>query len=274
MFIVGQTYRRRDEIHGRFGGQQQGGISTPKNAPYVFLFTGDGGESFGYEDGWAEGGVFRYTGEGQVGDMQFAAGNQAIRDHAAEGKELLLFQALGKGKPVRFVGQFACEDWVMETRPDRDGRERQAIVFLLRSLDTTEETPEELSAHRQEAEAADLDELRRRAYAAATPRSTPKAVRATQTVYQRAEAVRVYVLERAKGTCECCGKAAPFMRRAGGPYLEPHHTRRVSDGGPDHPRWVGAICPNCHREIHLGEGGVEKNRRLEAYLGTVESSTE
>jgi hypothetical protein len=24
MFIIGQTYRRRDDIHGKFGGQQQG----------------------------------------------------------------------------------------------------------------------------------------------------------------------------------------------------------------------------------------------------------
>src|ERR1700746_1774493 len=23
--------------------------------------------------------------------------------------------------------------------------------------------------------------------------------------------------------------------------------RRLSDGGPDHPRWVVAVCPNCHR---------------------------
>jgi hypothetical protein len=28
---------------------------------------------------------------------------------------------------------------------------------------------------------------------------------------------------------------------------------------PDHPDAVAAICPNCHREIHFGVGGLEKN---------------
>jgi hypothetical protein len=38
-FQKGVTYSRRSDIHDRFGGQQQGGISTPKGFPYVFLFT-------------------------------------------------------------------------------------------------------------------------------------------------------------------------------------------------------------------------------------------
>ncbi len=53
MFEVGRTYDRRSEIHGPYGGQQQGGISTPKNQPLVFLFTGESGEQYGYKDGWA-----------------------------------------------------------------------------------------------------------------------------------------------------------------------------------------------------------------------------
>lgn len=57
----------------------------------MFLFTDDSGEAFGYRDGWDISGVFRYTGEGQLGDMAFTGGNQAVRDHAAEGKDLLLF---------------------------------------------------------------------------------------------------------------------------------------------------------------------------------------
>ena len=51
MFIVGRDYSRRADIHGGFGGQTQGGISTPRNAPYVFLFTGKSGGQYGYEDG-------------------------------------------------------------------------------------------------------------------------------------------------------------------------------------------------------------------------------
>lgn len=66
MFVQGQMYRRRD-IHAGFGGQQQGGISTPRKFPLVLLFTGDSGEQYGYSDGWSAEGIFLYTGEGQRG---------------------------------------------------------------------------------------------------------------------------------------------------------------------------------------------------------------
>ena len=45
MFEVGRVYNRRLEIHEPYGGQQQGGISTPRNCPIMFLFTGESGES-------------------------------------------------------------------------------------------------------------------------------------------------------------------------------------------------------------------------------------
>src|SRR4051794_38411784 len=93
-------------------------------------------------------------------------------------------------------------------------------------------------------------------------------------IYERSRAVRAYVLARARGICECCQKPAPFKRKNGALYLEPHHTRRVSDGGPDHPRWVGAVCPNCHQEVHHGENGAAVNQGLETYLGTVEPNAE
>jgi 5-methylcytosine-specific restriction protein A len=70
MFVPGQIYRRRD-LHHQFGGQQQGGISTPSRFPIILLFTGDSGARYGYHDGWQADGLFLYTGEGQRGDMHF-----------------------------------------------------------------------------------------------------------------------------------------------------------------------------------------------------------
>jgi len=93
-YEVGRTYNRRRDIHGRFGGQRQGGICTPKDYPVVIAFTGTSGRQHGYADGWAADGVYRYFGEGQSGDMSWKGGNLAIRDHAANGEDLLLFQTL------------------------------------------------------------------------------------------------------------------------------------------------------------------------------------
>jgi 5-methylcytosine-specific restriction enzyme A len=47
--------------------------------------------------------------------------------------------------------------------------------------------------------------------------------------------------------------------------------RRLSDGGPDDPRWVAAICPNCHREAHYGENGEELNQQLLERLEIIET---
>lgn len=46
-FMPGTNYNRVDEIHSLYGGQRQGGISTPAKYPLIFIFTGDSGEKFG-----------------------------------------------------------------------------------------------------------------------------------------------------------------------------------------------------------------------------------
>lgn len=261
-FEVGGVYHRRNDIHARFGGQRQGGISTPSGVPYILLFTGESGEQYGYKDGWNEDGVYLYTGEGQVGDMQFVRGNRAIRTHLADGKDLLMFENLGKGKGVRFIGNFACASWETRRGKDVNGDEREVIVFhLIRQ----EESEVDASAAPARSDVS-LEELRRRAMRSSSTPAEKDTKLTRRRYYERSEDVRAYVLARANGTCESCGKPAPFVRHDGSPYLEPHHTRRVSDGGPDHPRWVGGICPTCHKEIHYGANGQELNRRLQQRL--------
>jgi 5-methylcytosine-specific restriction protein A len=219
-----------------------------------------------HRDGWNEDRVYLYTGEGQVGDMQWVRGNRAIRDHLADGKDLLMFENLSKGKGVRFIGCFACASWETRTGPDLRGNDREVIVFhLLRQEDSDVEPTAEPTTS-----GLSLEELRRRAMQSSStpPERDTKLTR--RRYYQRSEDVRAYVLARADGTCESCGKPAPFTRPDGSPYLESHHTRRVSDGGPDHPRWVGGICPTCHKEIHYGADGKALNRRLQERLSQIE----
>ena len=44
------------------------------------------------------------------------------------------------------------------------------------------------------------------------------------------------------GNCERCGKH---------PAVHPHHRWLRSQGGLDVPSNIAAICPGCHREVHL-----------------------
>ncbi len=130
MFEIGEVYNRRREIHEKFGGQQQGGISTPSDKPFIFLFTGERGEDYGYKDGWNDEGIFLYTGEGQLGDMEFVRGNLAIRDHSETGKALHVFKNIGKGQ-CEYVGEFICSSWEWRIGSDYTGNKRKIIVFHL-----------------------------------------------------------------------------------------------------------------------------------------------
>ncbi len=94
--------------------------------------------------------------------------------------------------------------------------------------------------------------------------------RSVSTRYFRSDAVRRYVLARANGTCELCKKEAPFISASASAYLEAHHVHLVSEGGADHPCFVAALCPNCHREVHFGIDGPKKNELLIKYLAEVE----
>jgi 5-methylcytosine-specific restriction protein A len=204
-FEVGRIYNRRDDIHALFGGQRQGGICTPSGAPYIFLFTGESGEQYGYGwDGWNEDGVYLYTGEGQVGDMQFVRGNKAIRAHLEDGKDLLMFEILGKGKGVRFVGYFACASWEVRTGPDLKGNNREVIIFHLVRQQNSEVDASSAPAR----SSMSLEELRRRALQSSSTPAEKDTKLTRRRYYERSEDVRTYVLARANGTCESCGKPA------------------------------------------------------------------
>ena len=264
MFEVGRIYNRRKDIHDAYGGQRQGGISTPKG-PYIFLFTSPSGEQYGYKDGWNENGVFLLTGEGQAGDMRFVRGNRSIRDHIQDGKDLLLFEFVNPGQ-YRHLGNFTCPSWEYQQGLDISKNDRQVIVFHLvlnHEVGTWDQkVPSNVS----------VEELRRAAYDSVPSNRSTNTRETRQMCYGRSNAVRIYVLARSGGICEACSKKAPFNRNNGDPYLEPHHIRRLSDDGLDSPEWVAAVCPNCHREIHYGENGHNLNVHLQNYVERLETT--
>ncbi len=224
--------------------------------PAVFLFTGDSGEEYGYADSFRENGTFWYNGECQVGDMLMVSGNSAIRDHAEKGKALLVFQIV-PNEGVQFVGEAEYLTHHEEIRSDRNGTPRKAYVFHLALIPP--------GTDRLRADELKEDDLRRplstklslaQLREAALKSVSQEAAEASQRVVNvqlRAEAVKRYALKRANGICESCTAPAPFVTAKQVPYLEVHHLFRLSDGGPDHPDHVIALCPNCHRRAHYSD---------------------
>jgi 5-methylcytosine-specific restriction protein A len=164
---------------------------------------------------------------------------------------------------VRYIGQFICSGFHQQEAPGTDDQTRSAIIFELVPLagymadapiqEKILDIPDGDHAER-------LKTLRALALADAADTRDPVERRASSR--KRSEAIRQYVMERALGICEGCKSPAPFMTVSGKPYLEPHHIRRLSDGGPDHPGWVVGVCANCHRRAHYSSDAIMYNQEL------------
>ena len=131
----------RRELHERYGGRRQGGISPSRVADIVILVTSPTGAQYGYiYDGRSEDGFFHFTGEGQIGDQQMVQGNRKVRDHENEDdRELHLFEA--HGRELVYIGEFRYHDHYAADAKDVNGRDRAVIVFRLEQLSGSDAGP-------------------------------------------------------------------------------------------------------------------------------------
>ncbi len=288
-FKRGQIYPRR-QIHNMIGGQEQGGISTPKNVPLILLFSTQQRRYYTYYGGWKSDGFYHYFGEGQTGDMRMIRGNRAIRDHQKEGKTLMLFEGVEPGM-YRFQDFMTCADYYQKDT-DTLGNKRKVFIFRLAVAESIRfsELPEQSgiatifidlrprllslisspiddSVHKKDLLISRhlLSEQNRRSKHRHVQIPLMQNVNRTKgvvakmsdykenhrDVYQhQIEILHTYVLERANGFCESCGKPAPFTARNGSPYLEVHYIGSLSDFGIRDPNSLIALCPKCHAEAH------------------------
>ncbi len=86
---------------------------------------------------------------------------------------------------------------------------------------------------------------------AAKKSSKPAASTVQTKVYHRDPTISAYVKKRANGYCQLCNTKAPFNDQNGDPYLECHHIEWLSKGGMDSADNCVALCPNCHRKMHI-----------------------
>lgn len=258
-FEVGEKYNRW-ELHDSFGGQRYSGIATPSDYPVVFLFTGDSGDEYGYEDEFLDDDSFLYTGEGATGDMTMEGGNKAIRDHHQKDEAVHLFEDTEHPWIVNYVGQFEYRGHRWETLDDKQNDQREAIRFRLvpvggPEIEIESGGPASLSDERLFEKAKQSSPIKR------TGSSSGGGSSGCQT-YASSDVVKEFALRDADGVCPGCDKEAPFVDNLGDPFLEVHHLHRRSDGGPDDPENVIALCPNCHRRVHHGQNGEEFNQQL------------
>ena len=89
----------------------------------------------------------------------------------------------------------------------------------------------------------------------------PAPIYTTTTALRKRDPYLPEIVKRnANGVCQLCGNPAPFQDRKGKPYLEAHHILPLASNGPDHISNMVALCPNCHRKMHIVEDQADINK--------------
>jgi 5-methylcytosine-specific restriction protein A len=226
-----------------------------------------------YDDRWIED-VFHYTGMGQTGDQSIdAAQNKTLAQSDKNGVDVHLFE-VDRKREYRYQGLVRLADRpYQETQPDQNQQPRLAWVFPLR-LREGQPTPLSDKDFRaaqatRERKARRLNDAELAVRALQAPSSAGQRT-VTGKQYERNPYVSLHAKRRAKGRCELCESNAPFSDAKGEPYLETHHIDWLALGGTDSVENTVALCPNCHRKMHVIDDPDDKKRlRLKAVMSSV-----
>ena len=136
---------------------------------------------------------------------------------------------------------------------DRSGMKDSCIIDPLDETHSDEEREEH-------AKTMDIYSLKAAAEKHTKKKPVEKVVETKQIV--RDPYIAQYAKKRANGICQLCEQKAPFFDKKGEPYLESHHIIWLSAGGTDSIENTVALCPNCHRKMHI----VADEEAVEALL--------
>jgi len=207
-----------------------------------------------YDDKWIED-ILHYTGMGKTGDQSLSfMQNKTLAESRYNGVDVHLFEVF---LPGQYVYQGLVElvgEPYQERQKDEDGASRLVWMFPLKRISEESGISEDLldqNIERKEREARklSLSELRERAEQNGSDKASSRSV--TSNTYIRDAFVAEYAKRRANGVCQLCEEEAPFFDEQEVPFLETHHIVWLSRGGSDTIDNTVALCPNCHRKLHV-----------------------
>lgn len=214
-----------------------------------------------YEDKWV-GDILHYTGMGRIGDQKLNTQNKTLAESNTNGVTVHLFEVF-KDTEYWYQGIVKLiEEPYQNVQLDENGQNRSVWVFPVKltdpkasiNIDTILETN---SKNQKKSKRASLAQLLAKAKAASR---TEVGYRNTNTKYWiRSQDIVVLAKRLADGICQLCNEHAPFNDQFGEPYLETHHIKWLANGGSDTPENTVALCPNCHKKMHIVNSAVDVN---------------
>ncbi len=94
----------------------------------------------------------------------------------------------------------------------------------------------------------------------------------TSCIFSRSADVVKVTKKRANGVCQFCGRPAPFNDKNGNPYLEVHHIVWLSRGGKDSISNTAALCPNCHKRMHILDRAEDTEKLLSIISSSIQAT--
>lgn len=250
-FVIGNTYTNR-EIIDEFKCGYSGGMRRSKATNSLVLIC-DHSKSL-YDDKWIKD-VLHYTGMGKNGDQELTYGqNSTLAESPDNGVELHLFEVFQATKYI-YRGEVVLQrEPYTEKQEDEKGELRKVYIFPLSpkvaGLPVDKELLDDVQAGKEKKVSREKDKA---VFEKAKKFQSRKVSQreAVTKVYSRDPYVSEYAKRKANGECQLCEKPAPFNNAQGAPYLETHHLEWLSRGGSDTLDNIVALCPNCHRKMHV-----------------------
>lgn len=225
-----------------------------------------------YEDKWF-GDELHYTGMGKNGDQSLTfQQNKTLAESSSSGVETHLFEVLIPKQYIYRGRVKLCKQPYKETQPGEDNKDREVWIFPLKLEDSTEILDNDIlikhhELKQKQAKKLSDEELRKRVQQNNSQNINSRATKST--TYIRDVHVIEYTKRRANGACQLCSSPAPFTDKEGNPFLECHHIEWLSTGGLDAIDNTVALCPNCHRKMHILNLEADKKTLKEAITRTI-----
>ena len=190
---------------------------------------------------------------GKTGDQTLTSQSRTLAESDLNGVEVHLFEVLHPTQYIYHGVVSLAGKPYQEDQTDEDGVMRKVWMSPVKpatpiSVDLAA-YQSYAEAQQKQAEKLSDDALARHVKGTEKQKAAQRDV--TSSVYVRDPYVAEYAKRRAKGICQLCGQPAPFWDQKGRPYLESHHIEWLSQGGADTTDNTVALCPNCHKKMHI-----------------------
>jgi 5-methylcytosine-specific restriction enzyme A len=211
---------------------------------------------FIHQDRWISETLVHYTGMGLEGDQSIDyLQNKTLNESLTNGVRPYFFEVYDPRKYLfRGEVELAARPFE-ECQPDKNGKPRTVWMFPLRVVgaDSAFCAPQKLVARKLQRKARQARQLPDGELftMAIHSRRQPSNHQTTSTSYERNAYVAELTRRRANGVCQLCDQPAPFFNKKNEPHLEFHHITWLSRGGEDTVENSVALCPNCHRKMHI-----------------------